>query len=304
RFFEAGAIMKLLIPIDFSPSTNAVIDHVTSRPWPEGTQALVFHVVDVFGIGAGLVHIAPFLEKESEDANKLAAEAAHRISACGIKVNTQVVTGHPAGSIPACAKEWGADLVLVGSHGQSGLVRFLLGSVAKAVVRNAPCSVEIVRPGPVPSVRGKGIKVLLAADGSEYSQAAAESIARRPWPKGSEFRVIAVAQTLPLASEPWAWYAQPQTLEELRETIMTAAKDALNRALAVLNEAGLNATGSVVAGDPKSCILDEAEQWAANLIVLGSHGRRGLDRLLLGSVAEAVAMHAKCSVQVVRKRAV
>jgi len=68
----------------------------------------------------------------------------------------------------------------------------------------------------------------------------------------------------------------------------------------VLRSKGLKATTAVEKGDPKSKIIDEAEKWKADLIVLGSHGRKALDRFLMGSVSDAVARHAPCSVEIVR----
>jgi nucleotide-binding universal stress UspA family protein len=77
----------------------------------------------------------------------------------------------------------------------------------------------------------------------------------------------------------------------------------INRAEEVLASAGLKATADVLDGNPKEAILEEAKKWNADLIVVGSHGRRGFKRLLLGSVSEAVAMSAHCSVVVVRNAA-
>jgi nucleotide-binding universal stress UspA family protein len=68
----------------------------------------------------------------------------------------------------------------------------------------------------------------------------------------------------------------------------------------ILADAGLTLTGAVVSGYPKAAIVDEAKVWGADLIVVGAHGRRGLELLLMGSVSEAVAMHAHCSVEVIR----
>jgi nucleotide-binding universal stress UspA family protein len=75
-----------------------------------------------------------------------------------------------------------------------------------------------------------------------------------------------------------------------------------NRAAQPLGRAGLSVDTAVRQGDPRTLIVDEAKEWDADLIVMGSHGRTGLTRLLLGSVAQAVVAHAPCSVEVVRKR--
>jgi nucleotide-binding universal stress UspA family protein len=83
------------------------------------------------------------------------------------------------------------------------------------------------------------------------------------------------------------------------------ARASVDDATEVLRRSGNNfeITGDIVEGSPKRAILDEAEAWVADLIVVGSHGRRGLDRFLLGSVSQAVALHAHCSVEIVRARA-
>jgi nucleotide-binding universal stress UspA family protein len=122
--------------------------------------------------------------------------------------------------------------------------------------------------------------VLLATDGSETASIAAEALAERPWPEGSEFRLVTV-------EEPWL--VRP-----------TSVINNITSAEQVLASAGLKATAAVLSGNPKEVILEEAKKWNADLIVVGSHGRRGFKRLLLGSVSEAVAMNAHCSVVVVR----
>jgi nucleotide-binding universal stress UspA family protein len=128
--------------------------------------------------------------------------------------------------------------------------------------------------------------VLLATDGSETSNEAARAVAARPWPEGSEFRVISV-------EEPWV-------IKSSRVKEEKAPQEAISAAQQVLGSAGLNATGEVLTGKPKEAILKDAQNWAADLIVVGSHGRRRIKRFLLGSVSEAVAMNAPCSVVVVR----
>ena len=110
--------------------------------------------------------------------------------------------------------------------------------------------------------------------------AAAKALAGRPWPEGSEFRIVTV-------EEPWLIKPTNATLT-------------LNSAKEVLASAGLSATEVVLTGNPKEVILEEAKKWKADLIVVGSHGQRSFKRFLLGSVSEAVAMNAHCSVVVVR----
>lgn len=101
----------------------------------------------------------------------------------------------------------------------------------------------------------------------------------------------------PLMGEMGAQIVDTSALEQAE---LTQAKALVDEAAQRLRVARLNVTTAVEEGDPKSKIIDHAAQWHADLIVLGSHGRRGIDRFLLGSVSEAVSRHATCSVEIVR----
>jgi nucleotide-binding universal stress UspA family protein len=187
----------------------------------------------------------------------------------------------------------------MGAHEEIGKRRFLLGSVARAVLRAAPCSVEVLR---APAIQGdipRPPRVLLATDGSECSVLAAHSIARRPWPAGTEVRILSVVE---LRTSLFHVPFPPGAEEELRTQAMQRTQEAIREAEEIVTNAGLQTSEaiSVLLAEPESIIAIEAGQWEADLIVLGSHGRRGFNRLLLGSVSEGVALHAGCSVEVVR----
>jgi nucleotide-binding universal stress UspA family protein len=112
-------------------------------------------------------------------------------------------------------------------------------------------------------------------------------------------KIVSVIDPVIPATEPW--YAAGEMMNQIRDQKGTECEQAASSAKELLTGAGLTATVSVHEGVPKWRILDEAQEWGANLIVVGSHGRRGLTRLLLGSVSEAVAMNALCSVEVIRQ---
>ena len=90
--------------------------------------------------------------------------------------------------------------------------------------------------------------------------------------------------------------------ERIREDNTKASTEAVNAAEEIVASAGMKTESAVLKGSPKRRIVEESKAWGADLIVVGSHGRRGLTRYLLGSVSEAVAMHAHCSVEVIRDR--
>jgi len=138
------------------------------------------------------------------------------------------------------------------------------------------------------------MKMLLAIDDSRYSQAAMQAVIAHHKPQGLEVRVLH-------ALEPPTVLMTPEFAEYIPSTESAEqAKALVGKAAGALRAAGVNVTTAVAQGDPKSMILDEAKSWGADLIVLGTHGRKGLDRFMLGSVSEAVLRHARCSVEVVR----
>jgi nucleotide-binding universal stress UspA family protein len=146
------------------------------------------------------------------------------------------------------------------------------------------------------------MKILLAVDGSSCSDAAVEEIGRRPWPPGSVVKVLNAFE-LPLAATPEGWPMPENYFRELDEAIRTQARSIVERALSQLRKMGnktIMIDGQFIPGPARAVILDEAESWAAELIVVGSHGYSKWERLLLGSVSQSVVSHAKCSVEVVR----
>lgn len=144
------------------------------------------------------------------------------------------------------------------------------------------------------------MKILLAIDGSPCSDAAVEEVARRPWPQGSSVKVLTAIEP-PMPPTPEAWSVSLNYFDELEAALRKQGENIVNRALDKLKSNKTFSADAVLApGSPRPVILDEAESWGADLIVLGSHGYSALKRFLLGSVSQAVVSHAKCSVEVVR----
>jgi nucleotide-binding universal stress UspA family protein len=148
------------------------------------------------------------------------------------------------------------------------------------------------------------MKILLAVDGSACSQAAVEEVGRRPWPEGSTIKVL-TAFELPVPPTPESWALPANYFEDMDLALRQQAQNIIAEAIAKL-KVKLNNTISldaqIVPGSPRNVILDEAESWGADLIVVGSHGYRAWERFLLGSVSQSVVSHAKCSVEVIRCR--
>jgi len=146
------------------------------------------------------------------------------------------------------------------------------------------------------------MRILLAIDGSACSDAAVEEVGRRPWPDGSSIKVVN-SYELPAPPSPEGWALPANYFEDLDQALREQARKTVDEAIAKLKPK-LNKTisldGQILPGPPRAVILDEAEDWQADLIVVGSHGYGVWERFLLGSVSQAVVAHAKCSVEVVR----
>lgn len=290
--------MKVLVAVDNSEASQAVLQVVAARPWPAKSCVEVLNVVEPPHLWT--------VSQTAEEALKLSADLVRRASGelqgRGLEASGLSLRGDPRRVILDRAGETKADFVFVGSHGVSALARFLLGNVASAVVRHAPCSVEIVRApdGKTPGVR----KILLATDGSAFSERAAQSIAERPWPEGTGIEVLSVVELTLGNAQAWFEppYVEAEQMEPLREAAMKRAQNAVASAVEILSKTfpKVDESISVLLSGPKSVIIEEADKTGADLIVVGSHGHRGMERFLLGSVSEAVALHAHGSVEVIR----
>ncbi len=140
--------MKILMGIDESKSSGDVLRAVVTQFRTENTEVRVLHVLQPIAPSAPpqmAAGYAPELEDQKKPARELVERIAKQLRSAGFKVDTAVQLGDIRESIIDSAAEWGADLIVVGSHGQRGIQRFLLGSVAEFVARHARCSVEIVR---------------------------------------------------------------------------------------------------------------------------------------------------------------
>jgi nucleotide-binding universal stress UspA family protein len=131
--------------------------------------------------------------------------------------------------------------------------------------------------------------------------AALRSVAERPWPAGSEARIISVPEFLPLKEFS---YLNAREVSDLAAASREEAALCAAKGVEVVAGSMSKVSSNVPLARDRvfQVILDEAEKWKVDVIVLGSHGRSGFDRMVMGSVSEAVALHAKCSVEVIRRQ--
>jgi nucleotide-binding universal stress UspA family protein len=304
--------MKILLGIDESKFSAAATLAVMMQARPQYDEVRVLHVVDSLtlltpnGIGyyPGIEHAR---DAQVKIAEALVAEAAKSLDSQHLRVTKAIEWGNPKAKIVDTAAEWAADLIVLGSHGRTGLDRFLMGSVADVVMRHAHCSVELVRIPPSikdpktvgPVSEGTFRRILLAIDDSRFSEAAIQFMNEQRQPQKTELRVLYAMEPPPLlVAREMGGY--DRVLDRVWEAQNEQAQGLVASAADRFRGKDMEVTTSIAQGDPKTEILDEAEEWEADLIIIGSHGRTSFARFLMGSVSEAVAHHARCSVEVVR----
>jgi nucleotide-binding universal stress UspA family protein len=240
--------------------------------------------------------MAPQLvEKEIEKAGTHLDGVKERASREGVNCETIVRQGEDSYRyIVEEAAKRKAGMIIMGRRGRTGLKRLMMGSVTAKVIGHAPCNVLVVPRAARVELR----KVLVAIDGSRYSDAAAMEamgIAKRC---GAELAVISVVPSE--AASPFDIVHSEMQRELISEKERKAAECNVRNIQEVAEKDGVNVRGFVMSGKPYEAIIGAAEEGKADLIVMGSHGRTGIERLLMGSVTERVIVLSPCAVLVVK----
>lgn len=144
------------------------------------------------------------------------------------------------------------------------------------------------------------MKILLATDDSKYSETAAQMLGSQFLMQGTDVLVLRVVEPLVFSTPPQMAHGYAPEMAARLQDQLKKARESVARTAEILRKAGFNADSRVAENEIRTGILDIAGDWHADLIVLGSHGEKGLRKFLLGSVAEFVARHAHCSVLIVR----
>jgi nucleotide-binding universal stress UspA family protein len=290
--------MKVLVATDGSASSQIAICSLLNMPWPDGTELKVMMVVDFY---QPLPAIEELKQTEIQSAHAHVSSVVHMLETGlpNCKISGAVVDGFADQMIVEEAFQWHANLIVVGTHGRRGLSKFLLGSVSRSILMTAQCPVRIVRP----PLDGRGsigageFNVLVASDDSDAADHALQHTLDMKWPELARFKCVSVVaddfQHNLLSSHD-------KRARDHHQKLMQRAEERLNRCARRLQEKfGVErADFEVLEGEPRSRILDTAEKWPADMIVMGSYGRPFVERIMVGSVSEAVAMHAPCSIEI------
>ncbi|MFC4541321.1 universal stress protein [Halosolutus amylolyticus] len=268
----------LLVPVDGSESSIAALDHALDVAADHGATVQLLYVADTNK--PSLVryegNVVDVLEEEGEE---ILSDARDRAKERGVPVVDDVVQGQPRSAIVDAAAEGPVDLVVMGTHGHRGLKEYVLGSVAEGVVNESEPPVLAVRTED--ATRYPYENVLVPTDGSDHARTAlrygAEIAARHD----------ATLHLLSVVDEPTLGLAvgSTPTADRLEEQ----AREVLEEATSVATNAGVDDVETAIEfGSVSREITSVADAADVDLVVMGTHGRTGLDQHLLGSVTERV----------------
>lgn len=290
---------KILVPVDLSESSRSSLGHAVQFATAFGASLELVHVVELVESTNPL-----FWSRELALANELHSRAVRSAESSleqlrplvtlphGALVTSRVLSGSLPGTLVDHATSTGVGLIVVSTHGRTGFARWLLGSVSERLLRAAPCPVLVARGGSA-SGQPNLARILVAVDLSEPSRRALSVAASIAAKFGAELQVLYV----------WAapFYGEgAEHCSGLFDRVREQARTELDEFVASSSAAASIDVGrTIVSGTPSAEILEWAGHTKPDLLVLGTHGRGGIKRLVLGSVAEATARYAECATLVV-----
>jgi universal stress protein E len=267
---------KLLVCTDGSSEGQNAVSETLALAQANGAKVYVVRVVEIVPEFEAVVpDLRACLEEEiGSEMEAVKAEAAR----LGVDFETRILPSQmPHAAIVAEAQRLQADLIIMGRYGRSGLARLLVGNVTARVIGHSPVNILVVPRGATLAFQ----RLLVASDGSPFSAAA-------------------FAEALSLARETDAQMFAVSVARE--EGDILEAQQIVHQMLMAANQAGLPLTGLSPQGQmPDDAIIQEAIRNGADLIIIGSHGRTGFQRLFMGSVTERVIGQTTCPVLVVKK---
>lgn len=266
---------KLLLSTDGSKFSEGAVRESINLAKTCGSK---LYTVSVIEVNPEFVALAPQVVEKFEKETRVHLESIKtRASNEGVDCEIIAHEGEePFQYIIDEAAKKKVEMIIMGRRGRTGLKRLMMGSVTAKVIGHAPCKVLVV-PKAAAEVTYKNI--LIATDGSKYSEAASReaiSIAKRT---GSDLIVLSVAT---------------------KDANLPAAKKSVEKVEKIAESEDIKVKVLTLKGSPYEVIVKTAEQKKADVIVVGSHGRTGIERLLMGSVTERVIGHAGCAVLVVK----
>ncbi len=296
--------MKLLATTDGSEPSVAALRHLERILDPVAAEVCLLSVADTSFLFQNYDYLYPDqlqLDEFAATSRKHVADGRKILEAEGFSVEELTGSGFPSEGILQAARSHDVDLIEVGAHGYTGFTRFLLGSVSSRIVESADRSVIVVRP-PAPGAASDRVRILAATDGSPSAEDALELLGTLLPARRCEVLLVTVQPPVPWIPTPLFPGGHQVQEERLAEAIAATHEEFLSRGARILSGQGFTVKTSALSGDPSDLIVKTADAQRPDLVVVGSHGRSGLGRFVLGSVSARVVEHCAGSVLVARKK--
>ena len=295
--------MRILLAVDGSDASMAAVAATAALPKPLDTSIEVVSVVPFSFAPEGapwpaVIRVDPPTDRERvrDDVRTRLEAIAAQLRVDDVNAEATVLEGRAASEIVIEANRFAADLIVIGARGLSVVRRLLVGSVSSEVVDHAPCPVLVAR-------RGSVDRLLLATDGSPDAERAVDFVTHSGLFDATEIQVVSVVE-----SNPALWTGlspvDGMTSIEITADAMAAGERRTARALelasAQLQGRHVTTASTQPHGDVASTIVETADAWGADVVVLGARSLGAVHRWLIGSVSRAVLHHAPMSVLIVR----
>lgn len=299
----AQLIGRILFATDFSDCAAGAEAYAVFLAQAYGADVDVLHVLEFYpGMNPDYPVNALYLDQLKQEADRQLEMVANRIGQSGIAVKSQQMLGIPSQQICSVAREYQSDLIVLGTYGRTGLEHVLLGSTAERVIATAPCPVFTLRAaqstGRTPLQAAQSPialqHILVAVDFSDCSLEALEYAIQLAKQFGAPMTILHVLEPVTYGLDFTLVHAGER--KKMRERI----ESQLSVFVTAVESQGLPARYAIRGGTPADSILSSLQEAKADLIVMGTHGRRGLSHVLKGSVAEAVLRRAPCPVLTVK----
>ena len=278
---------KLVVGVDGSEASLHALREAIHLSRSESVRIMALAVVPPYEGDLRLVGVKDVKAVLREPCEKALQAIVEVAEAEGLPIRSACVEGKPHEELVDFAAAQDFDLIVLGTRGHS-LEKVLLGSVTARVIGYSPVDVLVVPKGSKIGWQN----ILCATDGSEYGKLVAKRATVIAKKHGAKLSILS-ANDLPLEYCVEA--------PEVAADLLNKAKGHVEKARAQIESEGMDAECYVREGEAYKAIIDLATEQQVQLIIVGSHGKGGLKRLLMGSVAERVLSHAPCPVLVVKK---
>jgi nucleotide-binding universal stress UspA family protein len=281
----------MVVGFDDSQSSKAALIEASNRARKHGGKVIMVHAVffdtEEFGIAPEQ------LEKRLKIGEKICHQSKEMVSSeFGIDVQSLLCEGDPHDVILDVAQGKQADLIVLGTYGRKGLNRLLMGSVTTGVIADAQTDVLIVKK-PCTECTGEYKSILVPFDGSDFSKKAIIRACQIAKQDNSKVTVIYV---IPRYEEMVNFFKT----ESIRNSLMQEAEKITQSAKEFASLQGTEVSTHISDGYAPDSIVEIAKEQKHDLIVMGSHGYRGVNKAIIGSTTERVIMNATCPILVVR----